>query len=100
MEGILKHMKRPTGKIKSATTVTKKSIHIIIVQTRKRKMTTTKKVPSPAKKVNPVLKTCPNILRSLRRPLPTYKLRYQILKRTNPTYQNQMESHRQINYFY
>ena len=66
-------MKRPTGKIKNATIVTKKSIHILIVQTRKRKMTMTKKIPSPAKKLNTVLKTCPNILIRLRRPLAELK---------------------------
>ena len=56
IEGILKHMKRPTVKIKSATIVTKKAIHILIVPTTRRKGTMTNTSPSPVKKVKPVLK--------------------------------------------
>ena len=54
--------------------------------------------PIPVKKVKPALKTYPNIRRKIRIPLPYYKLRYQSLKSNNPTYQNQMESHTQINF--
>ena len=39
MEGILKHMRRPTKKINSATTVTKKAIRLLIVKTTTRKVT-------------------------------------------------------------
>ena len=49
-------MTRPTGEINSAATVTKKAIDILIVQTRKIKRTTMAKIPSPDKKVKPVLK--------------------------------------------
>ena len=46
----------PTGKIKSATIVTKKAIHILIVQTRRGKTTTTKmKSLCKVNKVKPVL---------------------------------------------
>ena len=86
MEVILKHMTSPTVKIKSSTIVTTNSIHLLIVQTRRRKSKTTTKITSPVKKVKLVLKTCPKIWRRLRRPSPPYKLRYQILKRTNTTY--------------
>ena len=67
-------MTRPTGKIKSTTIVTKKSIHILVVPKikNKKKMTTTG--PSPLKKVKPVLNNCPNIQRRLKRPSPPYKL--------------------------
>ena len=51
----------PTGKIKSATIVTKKAIHLLIVLTRIRNRTTTTTSTSTLKKVNPVLKTCPKI---------------------------------------
>ena len=61
MEGILKHIKSPTRKIKSATTIIKKAIHILVVQTRGIKRTMTTKSPSPEKKVKPVLKICPKI---------------------------------------
>ena len=56
MEGIIKHMIGPTGKIKSATIVTKKTIHLLIVQKISRKKPTTTKSPSPEKRVNTVLK--------------------------------------------
>ena len=65
MEGILKHKKRPTVKIKSATIVTKNSIHILIVSTRRRKTTMATTRMIPVKKVKPVLKTCTKILRML-----------------------------------
>ena len=61
MEGILKHMTRLTGRIKSATIVTKKSIHLLIVQKRGRKRLMTTTSPILAKKVKPVLKTYPKI---------------------------------------
>ena len=101
-EGILKHMTSPTGNIKSAKIFTKKPTHLLIFQKRIRKRTTKTKIPSPSpeKKVNPVLETCSNIWRRLRIPSPKYKLIYQSLRRTNTTYQNQMESHTQINYFH
>ena len=68
-------MTGPTGKINSVRTVTKKAIHIIIVQTRRRKRTTTAKRQSLENKVKLILKTCPNILRKIRILLPLYKLR-------------------------
>ena len=61
-------MTRPTGKIKSATIVTKKAIHILIVQKIRRKRTTTTTCTIPVNKVNPVLKTCPKIRIRLRTP--------------------------------
>ena len=100
MERILKHMTRTTGNIKSATIVTKKAIHVLIVQTRTRKRTTRMKSPSPVNKLKSVLKSYPKTWRRIRRPSLPYKLRYQISKSTNPTYQNQMESHTHINSFY
>ena len=100
MEGILKHTTRPTGKIKSATIFTKKTIHLLILPTTRRKRTMVITSTSPVKKVKPGLKTCPKIWRRLQRPSPPYKIRQQILNRKNPTYQTQMESHTQIRFFY
>ena len=72
MEVILKHMTSPTGKINSATIVTKKAIHFIIVPTRIRKKMTTTASTSPVNKVKPVLK-----------PFKRYEERYEYLQ--NPT---------------
>ena len=47
-------MTRPTVTIKSATIVTKKAIHILIVKTRRRKRTTTTTITSPVKKVQAI----------------------------------------------
>ena len=99
-EDILKHMTMPNVNIKSATTVTKKSINILSVQTRIRKRKMTKKRQSHAKNANTVLKTCLKIRRRLRRTLLPYKVEDQISKRTNPTYLTHMERHRHIHYFY
>ena len=57
MEVILKHVIKYTVKIKSATIVSKKVIHILIVPTRIKKKTMTTTSASPVRKLNPVLKT-------------------------------------------
>ena len=83
MEGILKYTTRPTGRIKSATIFTKKTIYLLIVPTRRRKRAMTTTSPSQVKKVKPVLKNCPKIRRRVRRPSPPYKIRQQISQRNN-----------------
>ena len=57
MEVILKHVIKYTVKINSATIVSKKVIHILIVPTRIKKNTMTTTSASPVRKLNPVLKT-------------------------------------------
>ena len=91
-------MTRPTVKIKSATIITKKSIHLLIVPTRIKKRTKMTTIPSTVKKVKPVIKTYTQIRRRLNRPYQPYKLRLYILKRKNKNYQNHMESHTQIHF--
>ena len=58
--GRIQNMTRPTVKIKRATIVTKKAIHILIDTTRRRKRTTTTS-PSPVNKVEPLLNNCPKL---------------------------------------
>ena len=98
MEGILKHMKRPTGKIKSSIIVTKKAIRLLIVPTRRRKRKMITIRTSPVRKVKPVLKIYPIILTRKRRPYTPYKLRPHILKRNNMTYHTHMEIHTEIHF--
>ena len=99
MEGFLKHMTRLTAKINRATIFTKNAIQLIIVPIRGRKRMMVMKISSPVNKLILVLKTCTNMWRSIRRPLPPYKLTNQILKSKNPTYQTHIESHTQIHFF-
>ena len=51
-EGILKHMTRPTGKIKSATIVTTKVIHVLVVPTTFKKRIMKMTSQGPIHKVN------------------------------------------------
>ena len=95
-----KHITMPTGKIKSATVVTKKAIHILIFPTKTGKRTMTTTITSPVKKSEPVLKTCSNIQRRIIITSTTYKIIYKSLNMNNTTYHTQMESHTQVNFLY